>query len=1285
MPINSIFSPTSGLRPVRNSFGVIETAVPEPQPEPAQPPELPAEPAPQSALDVLQGQLQEAAGPVRIGQFIPEDAAEAAQIRRGSFGATFERAYLEGILGRAFEFDSLSQADEDRLSAETANYAARAPIRSIAASIAGRFVSDSPLEVGIGLISGPLGIAVEAANKSRLAGRAAFRTAKAAAELRRARLEGFSRFTAEAQTDALEGLATGVLSESILQRMGKPGDVSDILTAGVGDAVASPIFGFVLRNTARLAGKSFSSVREGYIEQTSKDLAEQTGLKEDDIKNQLERQLPNEEGAAPRQPEAPVAAVDPAIEARIAAKPEARKIFDDFEAEPTPARFERAVNELADEADPNLAADITDIFKSRARSAGLKFEDYVRAKGFRFRESGRAATVFREAETILEAPLRATTRAEFLHEIGHIARSDLNPQEQLAFTQAFELPVEPGRPWSVEQEEQVAEAIREWLESGSPVETPLDSAFKRFTDWIKNVYGNLLEKLGLRRAGREDANTLIRQLFSEGEQPFAQATPETQAAFARALEDLQTGGRLFAPEELGIDGLSQANVESIAREQRKLRQIQIDMQKPALGLDSGTLVPKTKAATTAQNVLNKMGRTLGSDAVLSLINYAPGLGKTFDKIMRQAPQSSNRTAELFLKMDDSFTDAIKRSGVTVDEIAQMNSVPTPTKLQTTKGAVTLKLTRAERIQLYLYSKDGTGLTEDNGFNTSAQRTLVDPKGGFAHKGTKHVLTEPQLRDINQGRFLSEQDAKIADAFFESYRAIVSDANKISRDFVGFDIFNLDNKFYNPKVTFKQGKESDLLFEALISRENIAAARGPLAKRKGPATLQLVNPFAERLQYSRRVSSILGNLRLAKQLRVAYDAANKDGALQTKLGKNVAATLNNLIDILGGEQSALGTSTGAGINRLYQLRQIGILSSPSVVLKQGGSAWSAYASGNLDRSTGSEIFQKALELLKDTKKRDAIRAEWEKYSPFMTRRQQQHVQFIELEGINGGMGVVQSAFKEQLPFSEVRKLLKDKNVKVTEVMIEGFGKFTAGIKIADEGIMGSVWEAAKKQVDRAAGESDGSYFYRVNDLFTKTALESQPTIDPVSRSFNQMQRNFFFKALTQFSTQTRKNAEIAFKSTMALLNIDPDKRTAQDRRLWAQAMLPLWIQSAYATAAGAIVAGGLEQLNSIVRSEERQKRIDQNVNNKAADLFRRHLRDTFGQIPVTGAPLSEFIGAYFGGKPFGSEIPLIAELTELSLGISERDVRKITRATLTPAGVPDVISKPISEIVGRVQE
>jgi len=128
-----------------------------------------------------------------------------------------------------------------------------------------------------------------------------------------------------------------------------------------------------------------------------------------------------------------------------------------------------------------------------------------------------------------------------------------------------------------------------------------------------------------------------------------------------------------------------------------------------------------------------------------------------------------------------------------------------------------------------------------------------------------------------------------------------------------------------------------------------------------------------------------------------------------------------------------------------------------------------------------------------------------------------------------------------------------------------------------------------------------------------------------------------------------------------------------------------IQTSYITAVGATAAEIISAGVGLFQNEKRRQRIDARRDGIALRTFRRSLRDLFGQIPVSGNLIAEFLSATTGGKPFGQTIPIFDEFTKLTTGIADRNVRKVIEGMLKPIGVPIPIAKPISELAGQFQQ
>jgi hypothetical protein len=482
-------------------------------------------------------------------------------------------------------------------------------------------------------------------------------------------------------------------------------------------------------------------------------------------------------------------------------------------------------------------------------------------------------------------------------------------------------------------------------------------------------------------------------------------------------------------------------------------------------------------------------------------------------------------------------------------------------------------------------------------------------------------------------------------------------------------------------------DPNVVFEALVGNSNqlTQLAKENFRTREGSGALELVNPFLELSNYARTVSHTLA--------MVEFNKTAKEAILQSKslidanFGKPMRQTLTDLINIHSGDFSSLGKFTEQGIiSRLFSLRQVGLMgANPSVIAKQLGSAWLAAATGKVS-SSGSEMGKDAAKLLASPAKRKALLAEMTEHNPVIERRLQETIQIIEFEHASAGLAEVLFA-KGPLTIKELATLGRGKDVKLTDAASAIVQKSAEGIRLADESTLGAMWNAVKKDVSKEGEVPDGSpeFWNEVTDRFNDLLLQTQPTLDPSSRSINQMRPGIGFRALTQFSTQTRKIFEFSDTAVSKFINIPKELRTSADVREFQRAILPLMAQAAYISAVGftsaTLIKGGL----SLIQSDQRKRRLEVHNRGVAAQLLQQAVSNSFGVIPVGGKIYADTINSMFGADPFGVEIPVLAEIQGVQKGISDRSVKKAHDSISQLLGVPSLFRRTSSELVKRVTE
>ena len=113
--------------------------------------------------------------------------------------------------------------------------------------------------------------------------------------------------------------------------------------------------------------------------------------------------------------------------------------------------------------------------------SGMTLKQYMATKNLRFEIADTLAVLMRDGKLILNAPARAVDGDDFIHEVGHIIRSDIGGKHLTELETTYG--VEPDAPWTRAQEEAFADDVVDFL-AGKTTDQPrgLRRALKAFTD-----------------------------------------------------------------------------------------------------------------------------------------------------------------------------------------------------------------------------------------------------------------------------------------------------------------------------------------------------------------------------------------------------------------------------------------------------------------------------------------------------------------------------------------------------------------------------------------------------------------------------------------------------------------------------------------------------------------------------------------------------------------------------------------------------------------------------------
>lgn len=1322
----SVFGPGPDLKIVRNqNDGTVSTLTTNPKPPAAQAPALPQL---ASGAELAQKEFSQSFVPTEIGEFVPETPIEGAQVLRGDVGGAAIAMWQEGMLGFGDKLE-LSLSERDAIRARASGFAQRAPVTSFAVGMVSRFGSDILIDIAVMMSTGVLGAGMEllaTTNKFRSVAsiqriNSARRTLEAAATSK----NFGTKVVANAGIDVVEGAITGVLSEFILQKMGKGGEITDVLKAGLTDAAISPFFGLGIRSLMSLSGKSYEAVRLGYINRESGAIAKALGISQDRVKQSMDEVIPLtiddltpaaraefevQKRAQPAKMEESTRPADVNVETPVKDfDPDtAGKAVDEFNSKPSkPALINLMEATFKDADKPNIPK-YADIIEMRAKSAGMTLKEWFKAKNIGAKMGETLSIIARDGKLILEAPKKAIDGDDFLHEIGHIVRSDIGGKHLTELEKAYG--IEPGQPWDRAAEEQFADDIVARISDLSEDQPRgLRRAIDAFTNWLKETYGKLF---GMDKNASK--NEVLARLFTEiSDEPFAtpSAAREAEVQLEREVEGLTQLRAEDAPrkKEKPVVKRKTQNAQVVAT-QLRLTDIETDMADPSKGvLGTDSVVPKVKGEGASKQfaTLEAMG-DFGPAALFSATNFLPFLGPTFNRLMQDgATRSILNQSRLKLGAEAKLKDAATSIGMTVDQVLSMGKKKKHTFQISTKFEfvskkkgtlktlgikdVELNLTDSELIDIKASAMDG--LKKDGkATKGSSQIKMVDNTAGIIVDGKKYLLTKEQLVKIQADDFLPPKLQTLYRGMRAGLDTFRPTMKAIGKRTTGRDLADAKNLAYWPQFTMEKASSKDLLFEELINGKDINQARGAIAKREGNAPLVIGDSFAKFLAYTNRMSQLLSHVELHKDLTTAFKGGRLD--IRTNLGPHHERTIKTMIDNLVGRDVQTEFNDGAIVKALFSLRQLGILSLKlSVVLKQWSSAWTA---SSLRHVTGKELkgkkvmeasgFEIALEAGRLAIDRGQLNKDWAEITginPMVLDRSLGRKQQLEFNTGEAGDIARMQALTGELSLKELSKLITTKGVSKLDTLVAGAEKGMIFVTEADRIMLTAIWNKLKEQVKKRDNESEGSRMSRVNMIFTHVLEATQPTTSQMSKSVLQSKSGLPFRAMTGFQTQTRRNAELAFLEAAVYQNIPKEFRTKEDRDRFVGVISALLAGTAFATAMGTIASETEGVALSAIRSEERNKRIEARRQSLARRIFHRGIRDVFGQLPgPTGAVASSLFNGITGGHVFSSEVPVFSELESLTEG----GIASGIETAFGILGLPRaVVGRPAGELVRRITE
>lgn len=178
--------------------------------------------------------------------------------------------------------------------------------------------------------------------------------------------------------------------------------------------------------------------------------------------------------------------------------------------EPPPEDLRTTFIADLEDAFPNMPLHQLDaavaLVDARAKAVGLSTDDWLRRRNVRVESleehpsvpGATASVLFKDGQLIIRSfKSKNPSVAALVHEIGHIFRQDLSPQEVSAAEKAFGLSSHnrfPNGQWTTEKEEQFARSFEKWLIDGDAPTPELKGVFAKLKTWLTNIYQALKER-----------------------------------------------------------------------------------------------------------------------------------------------------------------------------------------------------------------------------------------------------------------------------------------------------------------------------------------------------------------------------------------------------------------------------------------------------------------------------------------------------------------------------------------------------------------------------------------------------------------------------------------------------------------------------------------------------------------------------------------------------------------------------------------------------------------------
>jgi len=1322
MPADTLLDRQREVQTVQGEDGVVQTAT-SPLDPVVEAPEVKGLPG----VSGVEEQVLESTAPA-TGAFAPETLAELQEVTSGRSGSIFGSAragWNEGIIGSVVNSISgspLSAGDLDKFRIEMTSYADKNPVKNFMGEVAGRWLSDSPLDMVIGFGSSNLGKAVSTYANLRKFPVGAQTKIDDAIKLAH---KDDPKLGKRIYINATEGLLTGYLSEEILQGLGKEGNESDKLAAAIGDAIASPIFSEGLRALV----KTGSWTSKKFVKDLSKDLSPKLGVPpkqlepilRDNLKDMEEIAKATEEGVhtvptaeesiakditvlqseVKRTDLAEKIEMEKSFQQKLASREGVTDLAERNALTDHAAKVQRKVERIRDGELPDFAkkipegevllrteADVDNVFrklldsdaknmdgqvgilknlmKARAAATGHRSLDDWLAKAKLMAGGGdNAKTVFGQTHTLLSAPYRATSFRELVHEMGHIFEFDLD--NRTLRTVAKEYGVGTDNIFTRDVSERFAQDFESYVSDlaggrDSELSGSLRKAFDKMLSYLKTIFTGL---------PTDPIDPNMREVFDNifGADKTGSPIGDVDAfRKARVAVKAQRGGEelFFTPKEGEDFG---------ALQDAKAEELVSDLNSGAEEIEFSALADKKGLANKAWNAFRKKAPSIFGAGVLTPQSLFSGLGETGKKIWESMQKGIQREAEFQSRNVGQINSAMEATKFDKADSANLAK----------KGEVNLgdgkkrDMSGQEALVLSMYARNKSG-------KYSAHDSLVEK--GYQPQGTDEVITftPEQVNEMATDTWLlenaGESGVKAAEMLRLSFIEMAgNERNMLSNRGIPEEDIELNEDYFPKKglaLTRNELKKLPKSARDAIASEDIQkvmantrgrshkqvqsdmfASRSANIRRRGNSTLVFQNPLESLMKHSDQQTRFEA---LADEVAYAKAWSNgMEGDISKFVGDDINKAISTSLETVSGGRGG-DPIAGKIAGQLFKGQVLSALSfNLSPIAKQMPSLVTGLQHLGFSPKDGPSFLKQAAD--------KGLHEEMMELFPTYQMRYLSAGQNADLHDI----GLADSFNSRMLGGTDLSAAAAQGPLKGVEALAQ---KGMAGVRGADAAVIRSLYLGAKQKLD--LGDVDfkdlePAQLKQIEDQMSKIINETQPSYHPLTRSTSQSSSSILTRQFSMFASQPMKNFNLMMRDLQEL-SLDPNNQELKDRVKRTAQIIAL--QTALVTGSGTTALLAKDKALDLFRSDEAKEdreKYYEDMGQTSQRFWQQAFASTFGNFPVGGQFLGTMLQKIITGEGFDAEaMPIELYNDTLRLG---GDVNKV----LTD---DDVTATEISESIGR---